>query len=101
MICLLYTSHPRKNSAGEAREYIVNPYQMAAVNGRYYLIGNYDKYEDVAHYRLDRIADIRVLDTPAKPARKVRGLSLIHICPAIAFETAALHQVQQDACKLL
>ena len=67
-------AHPRKNSAGEVREYIVNPYQMAAVNGRYYLIGNYDKYEDVAHYRLDRIADIRVLDTPAKPARRVRGL---------------------------
>lgn len=67
-------AHPRKNSAGEVREYIVNPYQMAAVNGRYYLIGNYDKYEDVAHYRLDRIADIRVLETPAKPARRVRGL---------------------------
>ena len=66
--------HPRKNSAGEVREYVVNPYQMAAVNGRYYLIGNYDKYENVAHYRLDRIADIRVLDTPAKPTRKVKGL---------------------------
>lgn len=66
--------HPRRNSAGEVREYIVNPYQMAAVNGRYYLIGNYDKYDDVAHYRLDRIADIRMLDTPAKPARKVKGL---------------------------
>lgn len=66
--------HPRRNSASEVREYIVNPYQMAAVNGRYYLIGNYDKYDDVAHYRLDRIADIRMLDTPAKPARKVKGL---------------------------
>ena len=66
--------HPRRNSAGEVREYIVSPYQMAAVNGRYYLIGNYDKYDDVAHYRLDRIADIRMLDTPAKPARKVKGL---------------------------
>lgn len=66
--------HPRRNSAGEVREYIVNPYQMAAVNGRYYLIGNYDKCDDVAHYRLDRIADIRMLDTPAKPARKVKGL---------------------------
>lgn len=66
--------HPRRNSVGEVREYIVNPYQMAAVNGRYYLIGNYDKYDDVAHYRLDRIADIRMLDTPAKPARKVKGL---------------------------
>lgn len=67
-------AHPRRNSAGEEREYIVNPYQMAAANGRYYLIGNYDKYDDVAHYRLDRIADIRMLDAPAKPARKVKWL---------------------------
>lgn len=66
--------HPRRNSAGEVREYIVNPYQMAAVNGRYYLIGNYDKYDDVAHYRLDRIADIQMLDKPAKPACRVKGL---------------------------
>ena len=27
--------------------YIVNPYQMVANNGRYYLIGNYDKYDDL------------------------------------------------------
>lgn len=73
--------HPRRNSAGEVREYIVNPYQMAAVNGRYYLIGNYDKYDDVAHYRLDRIADIRMLDTPAKPARKVKGLENVFDLP--------------------
>ncbi|MBQ5671231.1 MAG: WYL domain-containing protein [Oscillospiraceae bacterium] len=54
--------HPRRD-----REYIVNPYQMAATNGRYYLIGNYDKYDNLANYRLDRISEIRLLDTPTKP----------------------------------
>ena len=34
--------HPRRDSAGNIREYIVNPYQIAAANGRYYLICNYD-----------------------------------------------------------
>lgn len=66
--------HPRLSSSGKPREYIVNPYQIAAANGRYYLICNYDKYDDVGNYRLDRITDIRLLDTPAKPIRKVRGL---------------------------
>ena len=61
--------HPRRD-----REYIVNPYQMAATNGRYYLIGNYDKYDDLANYRLDRITGIRLLDTPAKPVRQVDGI---------------------------
>lgn len=66
--------HPVLDKAGKKRVYIVNPYQMAATNGRYYLIGNYDKYDDVANFRIDRISDIKVLDSPAKPARKVKGL---------------------------
>lgn len=66
--------HPRRNDDGTVREYIVNPYQMAAANGRYYLICNYDKYDNVANYRLDRITNIKLLDTPAKPMDKVKGL---------------------------
>ena len=66
--------HPRKNNDGAVRTYIVNPYQMAATNGRYYLIGNYDKYDNIANYRLDRITNIKLLDTPSKPKRDVRGL---------------------------
>ena len=90
--CLLYTSkgrkvsftyneygtdkkmHPRKNNSGQPREYIVNPYQIAATNVRYYLICNYDKYDTVANYRLDRITDIKMLDESVKPARQVKGL---------------------------
>ena len=66
--------HPRKDKNGNVREYVINPYQIAAANGRYYLICNLDGKEDVSNYRLDRIADIRLLDSPAKPAKKVRGL---------------------------
>ena len=66
--------HPRKNSEGKEREYIINPYQIVATNGRYYLVCNYDKYDTVAHYRLDRITNIQLLDTPVKPKDKVKGL---------------------------
>ena len=59
--------HPKRD-----REHIVNPYQMAATNGRYYLIGNYDKYDNLANYRLDRITNIRLLDTPVKPKEHVK-----------------------------
>ena len=58
--------HPKR-----VREYIVNPYQMAATNGRYYLIGNYDKYNNLANYRVDRITNIRLLDTPTKPKEQL------------------------------
>lgn len=66
--------HPRIDHEGNVRTYIVNPYQMAAVNGRYYLICNYDKYDDVSNYRVDRITDIKLLETPLKPMKKVKGL---------------------------
>ena len=66
--------HPRRRSDGEVREYVINPYQMAAVNGRYYLICNYDKYDNVSNYRLDRITDIKLLNTPVKPMDQVKGL---------------------------
>ncbi len=66
--------HPRTGDDGTPREYIINPYQIVATNGRYYLICNYDKYDNVANYRLDRITDIRLLETPAKPQKKVKGL---------------------------
>ena len=61
--------HPRRE-----QEYIVNPYQMAATNGRYYLICNYDNHPEVAHCRLDRITNIRLLDAPRKPEDEVIGL---------------------------
>lgn len=65
--------HNRKNSEGTTREYIVNPYQIVVTNGRYYLICNYDKYDDLSNYRVDRITDIELLNMPAKSKRKVKG----------------------------
>ncbi len=66
--------HPRLNEDGSVKEYVVSPYQMAAANGRYYLIACTEPHDNVSHYRLDRITDIHLLDTPAKPAREVKGL---------------------------
>ena len=59
--------HPRRDEP-----YIVNPYQMVANNGRYYLIGNYDKYDDLSHYRIDRITSVTMLSEPVKPKKEVR-----------------------------
>ena len=58
--------HPRRNE-----EHIVNPYQMVATNGRYYLICNYDKYDDIANYRVDRMTNIRIIDEPRKPIKSL------------------------------
>lgn len=66
--------HPHLNREGKPRRLVLNPYQIAASNGLYYLICNADSHDDVANYRVDRITDIKLLDTPAKPMRDVQGL---------------------------
>lgn len=66
--------HHRLNEDGQAREYVINPYTMVANSGKYYLICNYDKYDNLSHYRLDRISNIELLDTPRKPREQVQGL---------------------------
>ena len=58
--------HPRRQEP-----YIVNPYQIVANNGRYYLIGNYDKYDNVSHYRIDRMTSVCMLDEKRKPMSDV------------------------------
>ena len=68
------TLHPKENQDGSIKEYIISPYQIAATNGRYYLICNTDTHDNVSHYRLDRITDIRPLDDDAKAVDRVQGL---------------------------
>lgn len=64
--------------ARRAAPYIVNPYQMVATNGRYYLIANGDKYDDFTHYRVDKIRNVKILDEAARPIRDFapNGLNL-------------------------
>lgn len=66
--------HHRRNHKNEPKEYLMNPYQMVTANSRYYLICNMDKYDDIAHYRVDWIRDIKLLETKAKPMNRLKGL---------------------------
>ena len=65
--------HKQLRTDGSTRDYVINPYQMAAKDGKYYLICNFDGKPRITNYRIDRIVDIRLLDTPAKPFEKVEG----------------------------
>jgi predicted DNA-binding transcriptional regulator YafY len=62
--------HPKREAA-----YIVNPYQIVANNSHFYLIGNYDKYDNVSHYRLDRMTCVIILDEKAKPQKEVKDFA--------------------------
>ena len=61
--------HPKRSI-----RYVVSPYQMISNKGKYYLIGNYDEYDDISHYRLDRITDVEILKENRKPVKTIKGL---------------------------
>jgi len=47
--------------------YEVDPYQIISSNGRYYLVGNYDKHDCVTNFRIDLITGVALLDSPYTP----------------------------------
>lgn len=53
---------------------VVNPYRIVANNGHFYLIGNYDKYDNVCHLRIDKMTQVQKMDAPVKPMKEVSGL---------------------------
>jgi predicted DNA-binding transcriptional regulator YafY len=53
--------HKRRHSDGTVREYEINPYQLVAKEGKYYLICNNVKYDTVSNYRVDRMTDMEIL----------------------------------------
>ncbi|MCR4803162.1 MAG: WYL domain-containing protein [Lachnospiraceae bacterium] len=62
--------HPKRQEP-----YIVNPYQIVANNGRFYLIGNYDKYDNVAHFRIDKMTNVTELEEKVKPMKQIPELA--------------------------
>lgn len=67
-------ARPRKSRDGTRDEtYAVSPYQMAAANGRYYLICNRTGYPRVSHYRVDRMIDVQLLDAAITPLETLTG----------------------------
>jgi len=65
---------PQLNEDGSEKRQVINPYQMVASDGRYYLICNKDNYDNAANYRVDRIMHIKLLETKAKPKSRVKEL---------------------------
>lgn len=47
--------------------YVVSPCLLLYSNATYYLIADHPHYEGLAHYRVDKMMDVRVLDDPAPP----------------------------------
>lgn len=55
------------------KRYIINPYFMINNQGKYYLVCNYDYFNDIANYKIELISNIKILDKPIKPITSLNG----------------------------
>ncbi len=55
----------------EGKVFLINPYSLLWSNDHYYLVCNNDKYSNLMHLRLDRISDVKLLDSASKHFSKV------------------------------
>ena len=46
---------------------------MVNNQGKYYLVCNYEHYDDVSNYKLELIKDIKILESKAKPITQISG----------------------------
>ena len=59
----------------EYKERKVSPYAMTWQDDHYYLIGNYDKYDNLMHLRIDRMRAVNILDEPSRHFSEVSEYS--------------------------
>ena len=53
------------------REHCISPYALVWSDDKYYLIGNYDKYDNISHYRIDRMEQLSITDEPSRNFEEV------------------------------
>lgn len=63
----------RVDENGNKKQYTVNPYQIISKNGHSYLICNLPPYDDLTHFRIDRIKDCFEIDSISTSLRMLKG----------------------------
>ena len=65
---------PRLDDNGNEKIYTITPLRMVVNNGRYYIFGVPDIYDDISIYRIDKIKCAEVLDIPGKSKEVIKEL---------------------------
>ncbi len=55
-----------RNISTLSKTMVLNPYALCWQDDHYYLVGNYEKYDNLIHLRLDRIRSAEILDSVAR-----------------------------------
>lgn len=68
-----YLPSKERVQKNNGEDYIVSPYSLTYSDDNYYLICHYPKHEGLSHFRVDRMADVRILEDKNTDIRTVTG----------------------------
>ena len=68
-----YDVDKKRKFRNGGNEYIVSPYSLTVSDENYYLISHYPKHEDLTHFRVDRMSDIKITEEPCEKVENVMG----------------------------
>ena len=57
---------PDRSIEKQKREMLISPYALTWQDDHYYVIGNYEKYDNLIHLRLDRMYKVEITDIPQR-----------------------------------
>ncbi len=57
----------------QGRLFVMNPYFLVNNNGKYYLVCNYDKYDNLANYKIECMSNLKILEEDVKPLKTLPG----------------------------
>lgn len=61
-----YTVDKKKKYRHGGKLYYASPYALSWDNQNYYLIAYYERYQKISHFRVDKMENIQLLETPAR-----------------------------------
>ncbi|MBR5535952.1 MAG: WYL domain-containing protein [Clostridia bacterium] len=68
-----YDTEKNKKYRNGGGEYVVSPYSLTVSDENYYLISHYPKHEDLTHFRVDRMSDIKIIDEASEDVKSIMG----------------------------
>ena len=71
-----YFDADKRKQKHKAERSTISPYRLFLKHGHYYLACNYDKYDNLAFIRLDRMSDVTLSEKSAKPPETVDNYEL-------------------------
>lgn len=67
----VHTLNENREVVVKYKQHVISPYAQTWQDDHYYLLGNYDKYDNIIHFRIDRIRSVSILDEKARPFSEV------------------------------